>query len=721
MSDFRQRKARERLREARSAFARGDHAAAAEAFAAGLRLDPDSREDWERWAECLEREGKLLEATQALREGLRHHADDPALQLSLVHALIEIGQFAPAHALLEDLRVRWPRQRLPLAYLARVLRDIRDYERLRALLEGALAREFAGDRELRELLDACLGWQGRRSEPAPVLASMRELLLMEYGVVLLGTGHDDGHTIPWYSTYLCSNYDVVATCARLRGFAEHFAWAAGWSTIAAIDPAATVLALLLAELLDAELVELPEDAALDPDAYPDPSHTLAVASFVAPGWGLAEHGAWALRCAAAGNLFAFGALDYANHPDPLPPILGLAAGERVCLPWWRLGEARIGFARFGLIEDLPPEIDGRPAPQIAGDYRRPLAEFEHGPNFVNQLRHVLEHRAQLQPGLRARSDFARILPHVEPRPGPARPVPDALSRGDMAEFLRALGALERAPDSIGEAELRTLERRFVETPEVRSRLSDLLYRVAPARFSALLHGLIARPEAEVRIRERDGLLHLNGCNPWTGPGGDPSRCTEQLRRWLEIGAMTNRSEIVQSKYGLHHLAEDPEFPAILDRLLADEPAIVLGTLRWLHDNPQHHHLREALLPLLEHAHADVVFEALQCTRVAGLALAPERLEPLLAGARHAHPRLISAAVEHLELWPSAQAHPRLRALLADDDALRALATERLAQEPELRTVLQASASASHGDVVHVLDALRGVGVVRVGFAVDPAP
>ena len=61
------------------------------------------------------------------------------------------------------------------------------------------------------------------------------------------------------------------------------------------------------------------------------------------------------------------------------------------------------------------------------------------------------------------------------------------------------------------------------------------------------------------------------------------------------------------------------------------------------------------------------------------------------------------------------------ALLADDDALRALATERLAQEPELRTVLQASASASHGDVVHVLDALRGVGVVRVGFAVDPAP
>lgn len=659
VSEFRRRKARERLREARTAFAREDWAAAAEAFEAGLRLDAGDRDGWEQWAECLERQGKLVEAGRVLVEALEHHADDPNLTLSLVHAEIETGQFAAAERLLERLRERWPDQRPPLAYLARVLRDIRDYERLRTLLEHALAGPFAGDAELAALLDACLAWQGVRVEPTPTLASMRELLLLEYGVVLLGTGHDDGVAIPWYSTYLCSNYDVVATCARLLGFAAHFGWR--WQAVAAIDPAAAVLAWVLGRALDVAVIDLDLDA-----TEPDPETTLAVASFVAPGWSAGPHGAWARRCADAGNMFAFGALDYARHGEPLPPILALAAGERVCLPWWRLGEARIGFARFGLIEELPAEIDSRPPSRVAEDYREPLAKFEHGPNLAAALRYVLDQRAHLQAGLRRRSDFARILPHVEPREDPRQPVGDALAHGDVAEFLRALGSLERAPERVGAAELELLSRRFVTTPEVRPRLADLLYRVAPAEFSALLHELVARAD-EHTPGQRDTLLHLYGCNPWTGPGGDPSGATVQLRRWISIGSMTNRSEIVQSKYGLHLLAEAEDAAVILRGLLRDEPAIAIGTIRWLHDNPHLHATHAgALLELLEHEHADVVFEALQCTRVAGIALPGEVLEPILSGARHPHPRMIAAGVEHLELWPIEQAHPRLLAVLRSD-------------------------------------------------------
>ena len=59
--------------------------------------------------------------------------------------------------------------------------------------------------------------------------------------------------------------------------------------------------------------------------------------------------------------------------------------------------------------------------------------------------------------------------------------------------------------------------------------------------------------------------------------------------------------------------------------------------------------------------------------------------------------------------------------LADDGALRALAARRLSEVPELRTVIQASSSASHGAVVHVLDELRIAGVHRVAFAVEPTP
>ncbi|WP_165703952.1 hypothetical protein, partial [Enhygromyxa salina] len=63
----------------------------------------------------------------------------------------------------------------------------------------------------------------------------------------------------------------------------------------------------------------------------------------------------------------------------------------------------------------------------------------------------------------------------------------------------------------------------------------------------------------------------------------------------------------------------------------------------------------------------MVFETLQCTRVAKLPLSATLLEPILLGRRHPHPRMISAAVEHLELWPVAEAHPRLAELLRADE------------------------------------------------------
>lgn len=670
MSEFRQRKAQDRLQEAQAALARGELAVAAAGFEAALRLDPEgpgARAGWQLWADVLEREGKLVEAGRVLGEALARHGDDPQLRLSLAHVQIEIGQFAGALRLLRELREAWPEQRPPLAHLAVALRDTRELAALRALLDEALAGSFAGDEELEALRRSCEGWQGERAEERRPLESMRELLRRRHGVVLLGTGHDDGLAIPWYSTYLCSNYDVVASCARLLGFADYFGWR--WSAVAAVDEPARVLAELLARALDLPVREAPgapaasKGAAEGPATAPDPGETLAVASFLSPGWETKGAGPWARRCAEQGNLFAFGALDYTRHSVELPPILAMAAGERVCLPWWRLGEARLGFSRFGLIEELPPEIDGRPPAVIAEQFKKPLAEYELGPSFVAAARDLLEHRGELQAGLRARSDFTRILPRAEPQRGPLGPLPEALERGDMAEFLRALRALEAAPRRIGERELELLERRFEQDPDVRSRLSDLLYRVAPARFTATLEALVARPEDQVPLRERDGLLHLYGCSPWG------RRNTEQLHRWLALGSMSNRSEIVQSKYGLHHLAEAGEvgFSEILGGLFADEPPVVIGTLRWLHDNPHLHQHAKLAVPLIRHAHPDVAFEAFQCTRVAGIPRTLPELAPFLRPDVEVHPRLRSAAVEHLELLDPDLCFDRLVELLADED------------------------------------------------------
>jgi biopolymer transport protein ExbD len=54
----------------------------------------------------------------------------------------------------------------------------------------------------------------------------------------------------------------------------------------------------------------------------------------------------------------------------------------------------------------------------------------------------------------------------------------------------------------------------------------------------------------------------------------------------------------------------------------------------------------------------------------------------------------------------------------DDSALQAQARRALKQNPALRTVVSASAAASHGKVMHVVDTVREVGVVKIAFAAE---
>jgi biopolymer transport protein ExbD len=56
--------------------------------------------------------------------------------------------------------------------------------------------------------------------------------------------------------------------------------------------------------------------------------------------------------------------------------------------------------------------------------------------------------------------------------------------------------------------------------------------------------------------------------------------------------------------------------------------------------------------------------------------------------------------------------------LGNDAELKTRAREALKADPELRTVISASESASHGKVMHVLDTVRDAGITRVAFAAD---
>lgn len=58
--------------------------------------------------------------------------------------------------------------------------------------------------------------------------------------------------------------------------------------------------------------------------------------------------------------------------------------------------------------------------------------------------------------------------------------------------------------------------------------------------------------------------------------------------------------------------------------------------------------------------------------------------------------------------------------VSDDEELKQRAASALKANPELRTVIAASSSASHGRVMHVLDTVRDAGITKVAFAADKA-
>lgn len=61
------------------------------------------------------------------------------------------------------------------------------------------------------------------------------------------------------------------------------------------------------------------------------------------------------------------------------------------------------------------------------------------------------------------------------------------------------------------------------------------------------------------------------------------------------------------------------------------------------------------------------------------------------------------------------------AAIANDDAILGLAKGAHEKNPELRAVIKADSSVSHGRVIHVLDLLKQAQVGKIAFGVTPVP
>ncbi len=60
-------------------------------------------------------------------------------------------------------------------------------------------------------------------------------------------------------------------------------------------------------------------------------------------------------------------------------------------------------------------------------------------------------------------------------------------------------------------------------------------------------------------------------------------------------------------------------------------------------------------------------------------------------------------------------------MLANDDAIFAIAKDAHGKNPELRAVIKADSAVPHGRVIHVLDLLKQAQISKIAFGVSPAP
>ncbi|MFT3923727.1 MAG: biopolymer transporter ExbD [Myxococcales bacterium] len=88
------------------------------------------------------------------------------------------------------------------------------------------------------------------------------------------------------------------------------------------------------------------------------------------------------------------------------------------------------------------------------------------------------------------------------------------------------------------------------------------------------------------------------------------------------------------------------------------------------------------------------------------------------------PKAASAGETQTMFTVTIDASGTLRAndqVITQDVQLRGLAASELARTPDLRAVLSASSKVEHGQVMHVLDLLRGVGITKVAFGAEKQP
>jgi len=198
---------------------------------------------------------QYAEATKFYQLCLSLDTEDPSARYELGYALCGQCQFAEALAQFQALVDKFPDDWELRFALADCHMGLKDHAAAERELVEAL-RKAPPNADTAAVRDALLASWRHQEFPPPAKLGWKDLLYAEYGVMGLGSGRDDGITIPIYDSYDLSYRDVAVTLSRFLHLVREHEWR--FTAVASMDADSLPIALALSQVLEAPAVQVEE-------------------------------------------------------------------------------------------------------------------------------------------------------------------------------------------------------------------------------------------------------------------------------------------------------------------------------------------------------------------------------------------------------------------------------------------------------------------------------
>jgi len=293
------------------------------------------------------------EAAEAFAQCLVLDADDPSARYELAYVQCAQGQFAEALTHFQSLLEEYPEDWELKFALADCYMGLKDHAAAERSLREAL-RNAPPNADTSLVREALLVVR-RHLEFAPQQQlGLKDRLYTEYGVICLGSGHDNGLDVPIYEDHTFTYSDVAVTFSRLLALIREYNWQ--FNALVSVDEDSMPLAIALSQLLEVPVLgieELREDdfvlVVLALGRQPELCEVTL------------EH--------TTGRMLSFAlALNWRPDQGLLTDIVGLHCHGKCVLPWQRTRKRSAEAAAMSILRALAVAPEDNNLPQQLAYY-----------------------------------------------------------------------------------------------------------------------------------------------------------------------------------------------------------------------------------------------------------------------------------------------------------------------------------------------------------------